>query len=108
MSPWLGLETAVAGRRDVAGPARAIVQAMLAFDPEFDDRGPQAITAPVLRPRQPQSRLHVVLGRGQGVRRAEALRVFAQALASTWRDATGALWSLVIAARRLRHGRLAK
>ena len=106
--PWLGLEAAVAAGGDHARPARAVVQPMLALAPELDGRGPQPVAAPVRRPRQPQSRLHVVFGRRQRIRRAEALAVSRSRSTSSWREATGALCSLVIAARRLRQERLAK
>src|SRR5262245_26310158 len=77
--PWLGLEAAVAGRRDHALPARAVVQAMLAFGPELYRRGPQPIAAPVRGPRKSQPRLLVVVGGLERIRRAEALRRVAQA-----------------------------
>ena len=79
--PWLGLEAAVAGRRDHARPARAVVQAVFALAPEFDDRSPEAIAAPSSRARQPQARLRSSSARSAGSGVPELLRRYlAQAL----------------------------
>src|SRR5688572_28874882 len=51
---------------------------MLAFAPQLDDGGPQPVSAPMSRPRKPQARFRVVVGRGQGIGRPEAARRLAK------------------------------
>ena len=69
--PRFRLEAAVAGGCDDADPPRAVVQSMFALDPEFDGSGPKSVPAPVVRSRQAETGLLVVLRGGEGIRRAE-------------------------------------
>ena len=80
MLPGLGLEAAVARGRNDPPPARTVVQAMLAFAPEFDGRGPEPVTAPVCGTRQAQPGFLIVVGCREGIGRAESLGRIAQAL----------------------------